>query len=101
MAAVAKARSLWPRRCITRIFELASSQEVVKWDTDRNQVVSVIEKRVGTLVLESKQGAAMDEEKRLRVLCDHIRSQGLKILGWGRGAGALAGACYERTRVAP
>ncbi len=65
------------------LLELASSQEVVKWDTDRNQVVSVIEKRVGTLVLESKQGAAMDEEKRLRVLCDHIRSQGLKILGWG------------------
>jgi len=64
------------------LLELAHSQEVVRWDADRNQVVSVVEKRVGTLVLESKPALVMDETKRLHVLCDHIRSQGLKSLGW-------------------
>lgn len=67
---------------LTDLLALASSQEVVRWDTERNQVVSVVEKRVGTLVLESRPAASANEAQRLRVLCDYIRTQGLNVLGW-------------------
>jgi ATP-dependent helicase HrpB len=61
---------------------LAMEHEVVRWDMEREMVVGNVETRVGNLVLASKPLAQIPEEKRLKVIVDAIRNNGLKILGW-------------------
>jgi ATP-dependent helicase HrpB len=55
---------------------------VVKWDEAREMIVSLSEKRIGPLLLESRQVSnTIREEKRIEVLCSVIREKGLKIIG--------------------
>ena len=61
---------------------LAHEKEAVSWDANRGMVVGALEKRVGNLVLESKPLPVIPEGKRINVLCDAIRHEGLKIIGW-------------------
>jgi ATP-dependent helicase HrpB len=64
------------------LHHLALEREVVRWDNDREMVVGVQEKSVGSLVLASKPLNTISQEKRLSILFDVIRNDGLKILGW-------------------
>lgn len=64
------------------LHRLAVEREVVRWDTEREMIVSVQEKSVGGLVLASKPLTSISNEKRLKVLCEVIRNEGLRILGW-------------------
>lgn len=65
------------------LIELATEKQKVTWDKERNMIVSTIEKSVGGIVLESKPNQKIDERQRIRILCELVRDNGLKILGWG------------------
>ncbi|MBT1685032.1 ATP-dependent helicase HrpB [Dawidia soli] len=60
----------------------AREQEVVRWDDERKAVVGNLEKRVGTLLLESKPLGQVSDENRIAVICNYIRDKGLKAIGW-------------------
>jgi ATP-dependent helicase HrpB len=64
------------------LLEQAREQEVVRWDEERKAVVGNLEKRVGTLLLESKPLAQVSDENRVAVICNYIRDKGLKAIGW-------------------
>lgn len=66
----------------TELHHIAIAREVVRWDAEREMVVGVQQKSIGGLVLESKSLITIPQEKRLSVLFDVIRTEGLRILGW-------------------
>lgn len=61
---------------------LAKEKETVRWDSERGMIVGAIEKRIANLVLSSKPMSPVPSEKRIAVLCDGIREEGLKAIGW-------------------
>lgn len=65
-----------------KLHVLAHEHEVVRWDKERGMVVGLLEKRVGNLVLESKQLQRIPAKKKLSVLCEVVQNEGLKMLGW-------------------
>jgi ATP-dependent helicase HrpB len=65
------------------IMHMATEKETVRWDADRGMVVGTMEKRVGNLILESRPLPSVSAEQKIKVLCQAIRDEGLKILGWG------------------
>jgi ATP-dependent helicase HrpB len=64
------------------LVHMATEHEAVRWDSERGLVVGVIEKRVANLVLSSKPMPSVSQAQRVAVLCDAIREEGLKVLGW-------------------
>lgn len=62
---------------------MATEHEVIQWDREKEAVVSSLQLRVGMLVLASRAGAKVDVQKKIGILCDVIRENGLKMLGWG------------------
>jgi ATP-dependent helicase HrpB len=64
------------------LLKLAKKKESVIWDKDRGMISATIEKRIGTLVLLTKPVKQIDESLRIRTLCDAVRDEGLKLLGW-------------------
>jgi ATP-dependent helicase HrpB len=65
------------------LLHLTIEQEAVRWDSEREMVVGVVEKRIGNLVMASKPMTLIPEQKRHQVLFEVIRNEGLKVLGWG------------------
>ena len=61
---------------------LATEREIINWDKEKKMITASIQKQVGNLVLESKPLQQIDEEKRITVICNMIREEGLKILNW-------------------
>ena len=61
---------------------LAHQQETVRWDAERGMVVGVMEKRIGNVVLETKPLSVIPAERRINVLCEAVRAEGLKVIGW-------------------
>ncbi len=59
----------------------ARESHTVKWDDDRGMVVAAIEKRIGTLVVESKAVSKIPDEKRIAVLLKMIREKGIRVVG--------------------
>jgi ATP-dependent helicase HrpB len=59
---------------------LAVEHESIRWDGEK--LVSSLEFRVGSLVLSSRPVTKIDSGKRVKILCDVVRENGLKILGW-------------------
>jgi len=70
------------------LVHMATEHEAVRWDSERGLVVGVIEKRVANLVLSSRPLANVSQEQRVAVLCQAIREEGLKVLGWGEAEAA-------------
>ncbi|HEY8937552.1 MAG TPA: ATP-dependent helicase C-terminal domain-containing protein, partial [Cyclobacteriaceae bacterium] len=64
------------------LLHLAEEKQKITWDAERGMVVGLLEKRIGNVVLQSKPLANVTPEQRLPVLCNAIRNEGLKILGW-------------------
>ena len=64
------------------IVPFAKEKESVSWDKDRGMIAASIEKRIGTLVLSAKPIKQIDESLRIKTLCDALRDEGLKLLGW-------------------
>ncbi len=71
------------------LLELARETIIVRWDDERNMVVSSIEKRVGGLMLESRAIQKIGEEEKNKILFETIRQKGLKILGWNDDCDSL------------
>jgi len=60
----------------------ATEREVVKWDTERGMITAQLEKRIGNVVLSSKPVIKISDEQRIEILCEAVREEGLKLLGW-------------------
>jgi ATP-dependent helicase HrpB len=65
------------------LLHLAIECEVVRWDAEREMITGATEKSVGNLVLVSKPLQKIPEEKRIEVLIEIIRTNGLRFIGWG------------------
>jgi ATP-dependent helicase HrpB len=64
------------------LLPISEQHDVVKWDYNRSMVIGSREKRIGNLVLSSSPLLKISEEQRVKVLCEIIREQGLRILNW-------------------
>jgi ATP-dependent helicase HrpB len=62
--------------------DLATEKQSVVWDKERGTITATTEKSVGGIVLESKPLTKINDEIRIKVLCQTIREQGLKLLNW-------------------
>lgn len=61
----------------------AIERKVVKWDDERNAVVSQVERRVGILLLDAKPSPVQDGDEYKKVIFEKVRELGLRILGDG------------------
>lgn len=66
----------------TDLLHLAHEKQNVVWDSERGLIAATLEKRIGNLVIQSRPLAPIPEARRLKVLLEAIRTEGLKILGW-------------------
>jgi ATP-dependent helicase HrpB len=64
------------------LLSLAQQFHSIQWDYERGMIVGATEKRMGTLVLETKPLQQMDTEAKVNVLCGTIIKEGLKMIGW-------------------
>jgi ATP-dependent helicase HrpB len=60
----------------------AIETETVKWDATRGMVVATLEKKIGNTVLSAKPLAQIPDAKRILVLVNALREEGIKLLGW-------------------
>lgn len=60
----------------------ATESEVVKWDAERGMITANLEMRIGNVVLSSKSISKVSEEQRIKIVCEAVREEGLKLLGW-------------------
>lgn len=65
------------------LFHRAQEVETVKWDAERGMIVATLEKRIGNTVLSTKPLTKIPDDQRTKILCDALREEGLKLLGWG------------------
>jgi ATP-dependent helicase HrpB len=61
---------------------LAIERQSITWDGERGMIVGALEKRIGNLVLSGKPLTSLTPEQRIPVLCNAIRNEGLRIIGW-------------------
>jgi ATP-dependent helicase HrpB len=60
----------------------AQEFEIIKWDEERGMLTASLEKRIGNIVLSGKPVTKINEELRIKILCDTVRDEGLKLLNW-------------------
>lgn len=60
----------------------AKETETIFWDAERGMIVALIEKRIGNTVLSSKPLLKISESQRIKILCEALRKEGLKLLNW-------------------
>ncbi len=60
----------------------ATESEVVKWDAERGMITAQLEKRIGNVVLSGRTVSKIPDEQRIKILCEAVREEGLKLLGW-------------------
>lgn len=64
------------------LFHRALEVESVTWDSARGMIVATLERRIGNTVLSTKPLTKIPEELRIKILCDALREEGLRLLGW-------------------
>ncbi|HET9054857.1 MAG TPA: ATP-dependent helicase HrpB [Cyclobacteriaceae bacterium] len=60
----------------------AHEQESVKWDSERGMITAQVESRWGNVVIASKPLQKIPDEQRIKILCEAVRGEGLKLLNW-------------------
>jgi ATP-dependent helicase HrpB len=61
---------------------LAKDQKIIRWDDDRGVIVSLTEKRIGPLLIESRLNReSIADHERLRLICEKIIEKGFSVLG--------------------
>jgi ATP-dependent helicase HrpB len=60
----------------------ARDQEVVKWDSERGMITAQLESRIGNVVIATKPLQKIPDELRIKILCEAVREEGLKLLNW-------------------
>lgn len=64
------------------ILHLAEEREVVTWDSQKGILIAATEKRIGNITIASKPLGKIPEEQRVKMVCEAIRQEGLKMLNW-------------------
>ena len=64
------------------LIPMSERRETVRWDDEREQVVGREERFIGSLTITSKPLAFIDDQLRIKALCDVVAKSGLKFLGW-------------------
>ncbi|MFL5754297.1 MAG: ATP-dependent helicase HrpB [Bacteroidia bacterium] len=67
------------------LVHLAQEVEVSKWDKDKGIIIAAREKRIGGITISSTPAAKISNEQRVKILCEAIREEGLKMIGWDEG----------------
>lgn len=60
----------------------ACEQESVSWDSERGIITAQLESRIGNVVLAIKPLQKIPDELRIKILCNALREEGLKLLNW-------------------
>ena len=60
----------------------AIEHEVVTWNPEKGMITAAKEKRIGNVVLTSKPITQVPQEVKIKILCEAVRSEGLKLLNW-------------------
>jgi len=60
----------------------AKESETIKWDSEKGMITAHLEKRIGNVVISGKSISKISEAQRIKILCDAVREEGLKLLGW-------------------
>ncbi|MBK8291942.1 MAG: hypothetical protein IPK96_14420 [Flammeovirgaceae bacterium] len=60
----------------------AKEIEAVVWDSQRGMITTSLQKRIGNTILSSKPLLEIKSEARIKILCEVVREEGLKILNW-------------------
>lgn len=60
----------------------ASEQESVKWDAARGMITARLESRIGNVVIATQPLQKIPDELRIKILCEALREEGLKLLNW-------------------
>lgn len=66
----------------THLLTHAREQETVKWDRERGMITAQLESRIGNVVLATRPLQKIPDELRIKILCEAVREEGLKILNW-------------------
>lgn len=64
-------------------------QRTVAWDTERDDVVETIDRRLGAIRLGSRTGPATPGEETTAALMARVRDTGLAVLGWTAASTSL------------
>lgn len=64
------------------VLHLAHEKEVISWNSRQGELLARSEIRLGNILVESTALANIPEKKRLQVLCEAVRSEGLKLFNW-------------------
>lgn len=64
----------------TEVTELVTEKDALFWDSKEGRVVARSERRIGALLLGSRPLSQVDSEKRVQVICDAVRKEGLSLL---------------------
>lgn len=65
--------------------ERAEEKHTLRWDDAREAVTAAVEKRIGTVVLQSRPSAAIDETDKNEILLEQITARGWSWAGWDDG----------------
>jgi ATP-dependent helicase HrpB len=65
------------------LMDLAVEKQKFYWDKERGMILGIIEKSVGGIVLQSKPIHKIPDDIRVQLICEAIKNEGLKMLGWG------------------
>lgn len=60
----------------------AREQESVKWDAERGVITAQLESRIGNLVIATKPLQKISDDLRIKILCQAVQEEGLKLLNW-------------------
>jgi ATP-dependent helicase HrpB len=60
----------------------AKEIETVYWDAEREMIVALVKKCIGNTVLSSKPLSKISESQRIKILCEVLCKEGLKLLNW-------------------
>lgn len=61
----------------------AVEKEAVAWNRDKGMITGMLEKRVGNILLAARPLAKISDALRIKILCNALREEGLKLLDWG------------------
>ncbi|MDN4163921.1 ATP-dependent helicase HrpB [Cytophagales bacterium LB-30] len=61
---------------------LVKEKEVLTWDTRKGGVVATRDLRIGSIVLQSKPLAQVDQSKLIEAICEAIKKEGERLLPW-------------------
>lgn len=60
----------------------AQEQESVTWDAELGKITAQLESRIGNVVIATKPVQKIPDNLRIKILCEAIREEGLKLLNW-------------------